>query len=223
MGTPVENLESPLPPENTPALPALTQHQAGALLKADLENLSKKVKSGKTLSVSERNLLQSAAAGDKPSSFEYCDTIIQLAELIGVTRKTIHRWRKVPGSPEPRADGRWHVPSWRQFKLARNGDGEGEDEEEDLDQGRARCRQILLQNERLQMRILAEKGELIPKVMAQQVFSKLVLSAKTRCFTSITRFVTLARMAENPTAAADEIRKEMILIWQALEAGEWQE
>jgi hypothetical protein len=207
------------PPSDLNEAITLTSEQAKTLLRGDLANLAKKVKGGKTLSASERNILQSALAGDKPSGVEYCDTIIQLAELIGVTRKTIQRWRKIEGSPEPRPDGRWHVPSWRQFKIQRHGE-DGTDDD-DVTQASARCKQILLQNERLTMRILVEKKDLIPKVIAQQIFSKLILSAKTRCFSSVTRFVTLARMAETSTAAAEEIRKEMILIWQSLESGKW--
>ena len=207
------------PPTASEPAVAIKPGDAAILLKGDLANIAKKVKGGKTLSKGERDLLQASVSGGIPSTAEYCDTQDELGRLIGVTRKTIQRWRKLDGSPEPRADGRWHIPSWRQFKISRQGDDE--DEEENPIQSVARARQILLQNERLEMKILEEKKELIPKVVAQQIFSKLILSAKTRCFTSVTRFVTLARMAENSNKAAEEIRKEMILIWQELEKGEW--
>ena len=202
----------PPPAINLPAADAAT------LLKGDLNNIAKKVKAGKTLSKGERDLLQASISGGVPAGGEFCDTQDELGRLIGVTRKTIMRWRKLPDCPEPRADGRWHIPSWRMFKIQRQGD---EDDDENPVAAVVKAKQILLQNERLEMKILAEKKELIPKVVAQQVFSKLVLRAKTRCFTSVTRFVTLARMAENSNKAADEIRKEMILIWQELEKGEW--
>src|SRR5438093_11550942 len=44
---------------------SLTTEQAAILLKGDLRNLAKKVQQGKTLSASERNLLQSTLAGEK--------------------------------------------------------------------------------------------------------------------------------------------------------------
>ncbi len=221
-------MESP-EPKNDTSLPAqaaptasevvgLSQSQAVTLLKCDIANVGKKLKAGKPLSKSERDLVQGAAFGVAPSKSEYCDTQDELGRLIGVSRKTIQRWRKIEGCPAPRADGRWHVPDWRQFKLTRN---DGEDEEENPVQSVARARQILLQNERLEMRILAEKKELVPKVIAYPIFAKMIIAAKTRCFTSVTRFVTLARMAETSNQAADDIRKEMILIWQELEKGEW--
>ena len=215
--------DAPNTPQVPPPAPELTTGikpgDAVIMLKADSANIAKKLKAGKPLSKSERDLVQAAAFGGVPSNQEYCDTQDELGRLIGVTRKTIQRWRKIEGSPEPRADGRWHVPSWRQFKISRQGDDE--DEEENPIASVARAKQILLQNERLEMRILAEKKELIPKVVSQQIFSKLIIAAKTRCFTSVTRFVTLSRMAENSNKAAEEVRKEMILIWQELEKGEW--
>lgn len=215
----VENPIEQNEPQPTQAPVSLTARQAETLLKADLANLAKKVQAGKMLSAHERNMLQSAIAGGVISNQEYAHTQDELAKLLGVTRKTIQRWRKLKDRPEDKADGRMHVPSWRIFKAQRQGEDETESEEQSP--AHAKARQILLQNERLEMRILAEKGELVPKEIANQVFAKLLIAAKTRCFTSVTRFVTLARMAEDSNKAAEEIRKEMILIWQELEKGEW--
>lgn len=196
----------------------LTQKQAASLLKEDLANLGKKVKAGKPLNASERNLLQSATAGEAASPVEYVSTIVELAEVLGVTRKTLQRWRNLPGCPEPRPDGRWHVPSWRAFKKQHQGEGE---EGGEINQAQAKARQILLQNERLEMRILKEKGELIPRLLAKQIFSRLVISAKTRTFASVPRIITLVKTAADETAAAEEIRKEFVSIWKAMEQGEW--
>jgi len=203
-----------------PEGPSLSPEQAKILLKADLANLEKKVNNGKPLSSKERTFLQSSLAGGKVSTAEFVNNIVELAEILGVSRKTIQRWRELDDCPEPRPDGRWHVPAWRTFKLMRQGK-DTEDDDNQVTQSQARAKQILLQNERLAMRILAEKKELIPKTIAQQIFSKLILAAKTRSFSSITRFVTLARMSPDSNTAAEEIRKEMILIWKELEDGKW--
>src|SRR6266704_6196808 len=122
---------------------SLTAEQAAILLKGDLRNLAKKVQQGKTLSASERNLLQSALAGETPAGDEYTKNAVQLAAILGVDRKTVQRWRKIDGNPGVRPDGRYHVPSWRAWKLARQGDGS---EGEELSQSILRARQILLQN-----------------------------------------------------------------------------
>ena len=204
-----------------PDEPSFSQEQAKILLQADLANIAKQIERGKPLTAKLRNYLQSTAGGGKISTVEFVDNIVDLAEALGVNRKTIQRWREIEGCPEPRPDGRWHVPSWRTFKLLRQGKDTEDDDENHVTQSQARAKQILLQNERLAMRILAEKKELIPKTVAQQTFSKLILAAKTRSFSSITRFVTLAKMSPDSNVAADEIRKEMILIWKELEEGKW--
>jgi len=199
-----------------------TQELASMLLKGDLANLAKKVKAGKPLNVSERNLLQSAAIGDNPAQAEYVNSIVELADVLSVTRKTIQRWRELPDCPKPRPDGRWHVPEWRAFKMQHQGEDEENDGEE-INQAQAKARQILLQNERLEMKILTEKKELIPRMLAKQIFSKLVIAAKTRTFASIPRIVTLARTAADSASATEEIRKEFMSIWKAMENGEWLE
>jgi len=141
-----------------PAAPAITSQQAGLLLRADLANLAKKVKDGKTLSVSERNILQSAFSGEKPSGAEFAENAVELADLLGIDRRTISRWRKIEGNPGVRPDGRYHVQSWREFKNNHQG---GEDGGE-LSQTQLRARQILLQNQKLEIQIAVLKREYMP-------------------------------------------------------------
>lgn len=211
-GSPPDPLKPPT------SLAQLSSEQAAILLQADLANLGKKIKAGKPLSKSERALVQAAYQGTNTTR-EFVDNLVELAAALGVTRQTLHAWKKNDDAPKPRPDGRWHVQTWLDYK--RKLGGVSADRDDAVDGRKEKARQILLQNERLAMRILAEKKELIPKIMAQQIFSKLVVSAKSRCFGSINRFVTLARMAENTTVAAEEIRKELAVIFRQLESGDW--
>src|SRR6266571_6116795 len=89
---------------------SLTAEQAAILLKGDLRNLAKKVQQDKTLSASERNLFQSALAGETPAADEFAKNAVQLGAILGVDRKTVQRWRKIDGNPGVRPDGRYHVP-----------------------------------------------------------------------------------------------------------------
>lgn len=84
------------------------------ILSKDLENIVKKVASGKTLTNSERALIESEY-GEKEKSVRYAKTIVELADILGVNRKTIDRWRKMKGSPKPCSDGRYNVAKWRDF------------------------------------------------------------------------------------------------------------
>lgn len=83
------------------------------ILSKDLENIVKKVASGKTLTSAERSLVEKAygTSGD----VKFAKTIVELSEILGVSRKTIDRWRKLKGSPKPCSNGRHNVAKWRDF------------------------------------------------------------------------------------------------------------
>ena len=83
------------------------------ILSKDLENIVKKVASGKTLTSVERSLVEKAygTSGD----VKFAKTIVEFSEILGVSRKTIDRWRKLKGSPKPCSDGRHNVAKWRDF------------------------------------------------------------------------------------------------------------
>lgn len=87
--------------------------QGQKILSKDLENIVKKVASGKTLTSAERALVEKAygTSGD----VKFAKTIVELSEILGVNRKTIDRWRKLKGSPKPCSDGRHNVAKWRDF------------------------------------------------------------------------------------------------------------
>ena len=151
-----------MPDEREAANPppvSLTAEQAAILLKGDLRNLAKKVPQGKTLSASERNLLQSTLAGENPAADEFTKNAVQLSAILSVDRKTVQRWRKIDGNPGVRPDGRYHVPSWRAWKPARQGGGS---EAEELSQSILRARQILLQNQKLEFQLAVLRRENVP-------------------------------------------------------------
>lgn len=199
---------------------SVSPQQAKMLLDANTVNLANKVTAGKILSAGEVTMLQSVAAGAAPTEVvteRYVPGQQELAKALGLKdRKTIQRWLKLPGNPGRKDDGRYDVIAWREFARSK-----GHEFGESSDLASARAQQLLLQNEKLRDAILRNRKELIPKVLAQQVFSKLLLSAKAQCFTGITRFVMLARMSPDTATASEEVRKEMANIWKTLEDSKW--
>ncbi len=91
---------------------------AEKLLDADFRNVIAKIKAGKTLTVAERARVQARAAGCTDST-AYAKTVVELAALLGVTRRTITAWRKLPGAPAPTAAGAHPVAEWREFVRVR--------------------------------------------------------------------------------------------------------
>lgn len=159
--------------------PAVTLSPAHAelLLRRNLANLANKVKDGKTLSAKELALLESAMAGDAtPTTVEFVDTQDELAKILGVSRKTIGRWRKIEGNPGSQPDGRLHVPSWRAFKATRPSG-----ELDDIDAptaSHAKAQQILLQNEKLKVQIAILKKLYMPCAEVERIGGELGASIR---------------------------------------------
>ena len=84
------------------------------ILSKDLENIVKKVASGKTLTSTERAIVEKAY-GQKEESVKYAETTTELADILGVARQTINKWRKIKGSPKPYSNGKHSVLKWRDF------------------------------------------------------------------------------------------------------------
>lgn len=140
----------------------LTAEQAEDLLLGDVRNLARKVNSGKTLTIAERNVLTSFLAGGKPTVDRFAKNIVELASVLGVSRKTIQRASKEAGCPAPRPDGRHEIAAWREFLKAR---GTINDEESPAD---ARIKNILLKNQKLEIELAILRKEYAPTEEVEQ-------------------------------------------------------
>ena len=87
---------------------------AELLAKANVANITKKLKAGKTLTASERKALSEFEA-DR-SGGEWVSGPKQLAEELGLSRQAIYDARKRFPDEAPKPDGkRENVPAWRAF------------------------------------------------------------------------------------------------------------
>ena len=97
---------------------SINSEAAEKVLQKDLENVIKKVAGGKTLTSAERARVEALAAGSQDST-TYAKNLVQLAEILGVTRRTLSSWRKMEGAPEPLPNGEHEVARWREFIRVR--------------------------------------------------------------------------------------------------------
>ena len=67
---------------------------AGRILDADFQNIVKKVAAGKPLTVAERARIESRAAGSV-ETMAYTKTLVELAAVLGVSRRTLSTWQKL--------------------------------------------------------------------------------------------------------------------------------
>jgi hypothetical protein len=136
----------------------LSPDVAGKILDADLHNLVKKVAAGKPMTVAERSRIEALAAGSN-DSVTYAKTLVELAAVLGVTRRTLTSWQKMDGSPPPLSNGMWPVADWREFVRMR-GLKSGKTpvgNEEAL-----KARKLLAEVEERELRIAVKKGEYVP-------------------------------------------------------------
>ncbi len=92
----------------------MDNHIVKKVLDKDLENIVRKVAEGKTLTSTERTRIATEST-DLESGQRFADNLTELAEILGVSRMTIDRWKKKKGSPKPTLNGKHNIQKWREF------------------------------------------------------------------------------------------------------------
>ena len=151
----------------------LSPDVAGKILDADFQNIVKKVAAGKPLTVAERARIESRAAGSV-ETLAYAKTLVELASVLGVTRRTLSTWQKMDGAPKALSNGLWPVADWREF-VRLNGLKAGKapvGNEEAL-----KARKLLAEVEERELRIAVKKGEYVALTKVREEWIGLVARA----------------------------------------------
>ena len=151
----------------------LSPDVAGKILDADFQNVVRKVAAGKPLTVAERARIESRAAGSA-ETLAYAKTLVELAAVLGVTRRTLTTWQKLEGSPKPLSNGLWPVADWREFVRLRGlkaGKVPAGNEEA------LKARKLLAEVEERELRIAVKKGEYVPLTKVREEWIGLVAQA----------------------------------------------
>ena len=151
----------------------LSSEVAGKILDADFQNIVKKVAAGKPLTVAERGRIESRAAGSV-ETLAYAKTLVELASVLGVTRRTLSTWQKMDGAPKALSNGLWPVADWREF-VRLNGLKAGKapvGNEEAL-----KARKLLAEVEERELRIAVKKGEYVALTKVREEWIGLVAQA----------------------------------------------
>ncbi len=148
---------------------------AEKILDADFQNIVKKVAAGKPLTVAERTRIESRAAGSA-ETLAYTKTLVELAAVLGVSRRTLSTWQKIDGAPKALSNGLWPVADWREFVRMRG-----------LNAGRVpvgneealKARKLLAEVEERELRIAVKKGEYVPLTKVREEWIGLVAQASS--------------------------------------------
>lgn len=130
----------------------ITPEMARRILSAGLRNLVKKIASGGTLNATEMGVLRSIAGRSNGTVTRAAD-LSELALALGVSRQTIHAWRKREGAPEPGSDGSHDVLAWREFARV-NGLKSGVTHDNES----LKARKLLAEIEDRELRVAQRKG-----------------------------------------------------------------
>lgn len=136
------------------------EQAAKKVLDKDFENLIRKVASGKTLTTAERALIEARASGSSKTT-AYAKTIVELAEILAVTRRTINIWKKMEGAPKPLPNGQHDVTAWREF-VRLNG-LKGSKELAGANQEALKARRLLVDIEERELRLAIKRGDYLHK------------------------------------------------------------
>ena len=135
------------------------------ILSKDLENIVKKVASGKTLTSAERALIESEY-GKNDTTKPYADSVVELADILGVTRRTIGNWRKIKGSPKASPNGKHNIAKWREFVRKNNLKEADSPEDEEL-----KTRKLLAEVRQAEIKLKVIEGTYVPIEKVREVWT----------------------------------------------------
>ena len=127
---------------------------AKKILDKDIENIVKKAASGKPLTDAERTRIK--IAYDESAEQKYAKNVVELAEILGVNRKTITRWRKNKNAPKPLSNGYHSIYEWQRYAKD-NGLKEVDTPEETA----LKIRKLLAEVKQAELKLSVMEGEYI--------------------------------------------------------------
>lgn len=159
---------------------SITPEAASRILEANWKNVVKRVSTGKTLNATELALLKTRAAGNRDTVIVAKDTT-ELATILGVTRQTLHAWRKRKGAPQASEDGRHDVIAWRQFVEANGLKGSTQPEAEVL-----KARKLLAEIEDRELKVALKKGLYVLKAEVESEWHRRMAVLKNLLYAKLT-------------------------------------
>jgi phage terminase Nu1 subunit (DNA packaging protein) len=194
----------------------LSPDLARKLLTRDFANLAQRVQRGGNLSRTERAMLQGMAASSGPAQATVAENYVELAGILGVTRRTIQNWRKRPTAPKSAANGFHDVAAWREFMTRHDlkGDAPAADEETAL-----RARKLLAEVEERELRLAVKKGDYVSIEEVRQTWTRLVGRAKELLRNKFENDLPPILSGLDATAIQEESRRAIDEVLSVLHSG----
>ena len=194
----------------------LTKESADKVKQANIRNLIKRVQAGGVLTDKQMEIINDFTEDLESNNVgTYAKNQSELADVIGINRKTIQRWRKDPTFPKPKPDGRYSIREvvvWKEENGARAGDLHSKES--------VQVKSLILQNEKLEIQVGILKGEYTPNVDIDQQVSEMVQQAKRELLTLPSSLAP--QVVGQSIAEAEKIIKQSIVdALKSLHEHEW--
>lgn len=153
------------------------------ILDADLNNIIRKAAAGKPLTPAEHARVVARAAGCDDSAGT-AKSVVELATLLGTSRRQITRWQKLDGAPQPNPNGSHDVVAWRRFVRERGlkaGNAGGE-----VDLVALRARKTLAEIEDRELKVALKKGQYVLKAEVEGEWSRRMAVLKNLLYAKLT-------------------------------------
>lgn len=135
---------------------------------------------------------------------KYAKNQTDLANAIGVDRKTIQRWRKDGSFPKPKPDGRYDITEvirWKEYNGSKGGDLVSKESEQ--------IKSLVLANEKLELQLGILRGEYTKNTIIEEEIARVVQEAKRQMMSMPSSLAPLV-VGQN-VAEAERIIKEAVL------------
>ena len=159
---------------------SITPEAAARILEANWKNVVKRVSTGKTLNATELALLKTRAAGSQQTLTHAKDTT-ELASILGVTRQTLHAWRKRKSAPKENADGTHDVIAWRQFVELNGLKGSVQPDADAL-----KARKLLAEIEDRELKVALKRGLYVFKAEVEAEWHRRMAVLKNLLYAKLT-------------------------------------
>lgn len=163
-------------------------------------------------------LMESASASEASIGAEWAMSQVELANILGVERKTIQRWLKIIGCPKPRSDGRFNVTEFREW-AAKTG-RKTTDELPDDEKNRLEVRRLRTICERLDLELEIQRGSYTDNEDVKKQIYRMIGAARKVLGSLPARLAPVLVGATIPDAEA-RLREAVDDVMKQLHEGDW--
>jgi hypothetical protein len=134
--------------------------------------------SARDLEKSNAIFMDMASEKSKTIPAEWAFNQVELAENLGVDRKTIQRWLKIDGCPEAKSDGRYNILEFKEWALKTGRKYESDEDFDSDERNKLEVRRLRTICERLDLELEVQKGNYSANEDVEIMVRRMVSSAR---------------------------------------------